>query len=201
MSVATRFTGVKLCAALLALFGIGLIPAENWPVLVAVIGLTLAALAMCGVTARTLWRRLVQFAPLALGLGLAAGLSRPGVDAGVWLAALMLRCLSALLIGLWLVQVLTARELLAFLTRCRLPAALVTALNFMLRYLVVLWEEHERLRLAQLSRAGGPAGGWARWRAAIERLGSLLIRALDRAERTHRALLARGWDGSASWRM
>lgn len=191
---------VKFFIALVALVVIGLTPVEQWPFLAALLAVTWAALSIVGVSGRTLRRRLLQFAPLAAGLALAAGLSQPGRDAGLWIAATTLRCLAALSVGLWLMQVFTAREFLRLLSSWRVPASLVTTISFMLRYLVVLWEEHERLRNAQLARAGGPAPGWPTWRAAVERMGLLVVRALDRAERSHRAMLARGWDGAARWK-
>jgi len=193
-------TAAKFLVAIAALVVIGSAPAENWPLIVALIAVAWAALSVAGITGRTLRRRLLQFAPLVIAFALATAFSQPGSDAGLWVAAMTLRCLAALAVGLWLVQVLTARAFLQLLSTCRFPPALVTTVSFMLRYLVLLWEEHERLRAAQLSRAGGPAAGWPLWKAAIERLGLLVMRALDRAERTHRALISRGWDGTATWR-
>jgi cobalt/nickel transport system permease protein len=190
----------KLLSALAVLVAIGLTPVEQWPLLVAILAIAWAALSLAGVPGRTLRRRLAQFAPLVLGLALAAGFSQPGRDAGLWIAATTLRCLAALMVGLWLMHSLSAREFLRLLSSWRVPATLVTTISFMLRHLVVLWEEHERLRGAQLSRAGGPAPGWPTWHAAIERLGLIVVRALDRAERSHRAMLARGWNGTATWK-
>jgi cobalt/nickel transport system permease protein len=193
-------SAVKFLVALAGLLVVSVIPAERWPLLVAVLAVMWGALSLVGVPGRMLLRRLLQFSPFLLGLAFAGAFSRPGESAGLWIAGMMLRCLAALAIGLWLVHVLTAREFLQLLAQWRLPTALITTLSFMLRYLVLLWDEHERLRSAQLSRAGGPAPGWPQWRAAVERLGSLLVRALDRADRTHRAMVARGWDGTATWR-
>uniref|UniRef100_A0A7C4LMJ7 Cobalt ECF transporter T component CbiQ n=1 Tax=Schlesneria paludicola TaxID=360056 RepID=A0A7C4LMJ7_9PLAN len=192
-------SALKLVGALSALAVVGSLPAENWPALVAVLAVTWGALAVAGISGRTLRRRGRQFAPLAIGLAAATGISQPHAAAGLWLAVTCLRCFTAMAVGLWLVQVLSAREFLRLLSWCRLPPVFVTMVSFLLRYVVLAWEEHERLRLAQLARAGGPQSGWANWRAAIERVGLLLIRALDRAERTHRALCARGWDGTATW--
>lgn len=193
------WTTAKLSSALAVLVVVGAIPGEHWPALVSILAITWMGLALAQVSGRTLCRRLWQFVPFAGSLALATAWSQPRAEAGLWLVVTGLRCVTALCVGLWLVHVLSAREFLSWLTWCRLPPALVTTVSFLLRYLVVMWEEHERLRMAQLARAGGPPSGWARWIAAVQRMGLLLLRAVDRAERTQRALLARGWNGTSPW--
>jgi cobalt/nickel transport system permease protein len=170
---------------------------EQWPA-TACLGVFAVGLhALAGTPLRTLVRRVLQFLPFVIVLSAGAIISRPDAAAAVWSAALVLRCLVAFLVGLWLMQVLTASEFLDTLSRWHVPAVLTLLLSFMLRYVALLWEEHERLLRAQRARAGGPSGRWAEWRGAIERLGLLVLRALDRAERVHRAMLARGWTGAS----
>lgn len=193
------WTTAKLAGALALLVVVGAVPGEHWPAVVSILAITWMGLALAHVSGRTLWRRVWQFAPFAVSLALATAWSQPRAEAGLWLVVTSLRCVTALGVGLWLVQVLSVREFLRWLTWCRLPPALVTTVSFLLRYLVVTWEEHERLRMAQLARAGGPPSGWAQWIAAVQRMGLLLLRAVDRAERTQRALLARGWNGTSPW--
>ncbi|HUQ70451.1 MAG TPA: energy-coupling factor transporter transmembrane component T [Planctomycetaceae bacterium] len=186
--------GIALATALIA----GLLPGELWPATACLGVFALLLHSLAGTPLRTLVRRVAQFLPFVIVLSFGALISRPEAATAVWSAALLLRCLVAFLIGLWLMQVLTASEFLDVLARWRVPAALSIVLSFMLRYVALLWEEHERLLRAQRSRAGGPHGRWTEWRAAIERLGLLVLRALDRAERVHRAMLARGWSGTSS---
>lgn len=192
--------GVKLGLALCLAIVVGLISPEHWPATGVVGVLTLAAHALADTPTALLWRRLGQITPFVVLFASAALWNGTHGTAGVWTAAFTLRCYIAFLIGLWLTQVLTASQLLRELRRWHCPPALVAVLGFQLRYLVVLWDEHERLHRAQLARAGGPLNRWARWVLAIERLGLLLLRAIDRSERVHRAMLARGWDGGTrSW--
>jgi cobalt/nickel transport system permease protein len=189
-------SGLKLAVAMAIVLIAGLLPVEQWPA-TACLGVFAVVLhALAATPIRLLVRRVLQFLPFVIVLSAGAIVSRPDAAAAVWSAALVLRCLVAFLVGLWLMQVLTASEFLDTLTRWRIPAVLTLLLSFLLRYVALLWEEHERLLRAQRSRAGGPNGRWAEWRGAIERLGLLVLRALDRAERVHRAMLARGWTGS-----
>ena len=135
----------------------GLLPEELWPA-TASLGVFVVALhALSGTSSRLLVRRTLQFLPMVLALSLAAVWSRPDADAALWSVTLLLRCLVAFLAGLWLMQTLTAAEFLDVLSRWRAPVALTVILNFLLRYVALLWEEHERMLRAQRARAGGPA--------------------------------------------
>ena len=55
------------------------------------------------------------------------------------------------------------------------------------------------MRTARKARSFRKLSLWEQWRLAAQMLGRLLIRALDRAERVHGAMLARGWDGRMRW--
>lgn len=189
----------KLGIVLALLVTVGLLSSEQWPAICVLGAIAYMGHALAGTPTRVLWRRGRQFAGVAFLLGIAGWGSRPGGDAAVAVAALTLRMLVAFLCGLWLMQVLTAAELLHTLRRFRCPGALIAILSFLLRYVVVLWDEHGRLLRAQAARAGGPTPGWPAWTAAVQRVGLLILRAFDRAERAHRAMLSRGWDGTERW--
>ena len=73
---------------------------------------------------------------------------------------------------------------------------LVAMLAFMYRYIFILWDELARLRHARDARDFGFGSFRMRWVANAQLIGLLLLRAMERAERTHHAMLARGWDGS-----
>lgn len=85
-------------------------------------------------------------------------------------------------------------ELLAALARLGAPSALVTLLAFMLRYGETLRAQVRATRRALLSRAPGLT---PRREALLygNLAGSLLLRAHDRGERVHAAMLARGFTG------
>jgi cobalt/nickel transport system permease protein len=74
-----------------------------------------------------------------------------------------------------------------------LPAPVVLTLCSLHRYVPVVGAEAFRLVRSARARAGARGGGFA---ATGALLASLLLRSLDRADRVHRAMVARGFDGS-----
>jgi cobalt/nickel transport system permease protein len=84
-------------------------------------------------------------------------------------------------------------DLLRGLRQLKVPAALVTQLQFLYRYLFLLADEAARLSRARRLRE--PARVRADWHTARAILGSLLWRATGRAERIYLAMQARGFDG------
>lgn len=174
----------------------GLIPIEHWPAQGLMLVVTFVGLSFANVSLRYLARRLGLFLPLLLVFGLAAPMTSNGEAAWNWMVSLWLRCLVAFLAGLWLVHVLPFRDLLSVLRRWHCPAVFVAMLGFMYRYTFILWEELRRLQNAREARDFGGGSRWRHWITGAQMIGLLLLRAMERAERTHRAMLARGWDGS-----
>ncbi len=92
-------------------------------------------------------------------------------------------------------------ELLRALRALRVPRLLVATVGFAYRYLFVVGDEAVRLLRARASRGsalpGRRAGGSLLWRARVagHLVGSLFVRSLDRSERVHAAMQARGYDG------
>lgn len=92
-------------------------------------------------------------------------------------------------------------DLVEGLRRLRLPRIMVAIMSFMYRYLGVLTDEATRMLRARASRSADPgtgrAGGTLAWRAAGtgHLVGSLFLRAYERSERVHAAMLARGFEG------
>ena len=187
---------LKLILTLLVIVITGLIPLEHWPAQGLLLGFVFVGLSLAGVTIRYLFRRLFLFLPLLLVFGLSVPAMRSDDMAWSWTLTLWLRCTVAFLAGLWLIHVLPFHELLMTLRRWRCPLVLVAMLGFMYRYIFILWDELHRLRNARDARDFGGGPWWRSWSTNSQMLGLLLLRAMERAERTHRAMLARGWDGS-----
>ncbi len=82
-------------------------------------------------------------------------------------------------------------ELLALLRRWGVPVALVTTLALLERYRVVLLNELQRLVRARASRTFTARHGW---RARSELVARLFVRSVERSERVHAAMQARGWE-------
>lgn len=118
----------------------------------------------------------------------AGGLS-PVAAAGV-VAKSYLSALAVLL----LIATTCLPDLLRGLQLLRVPASFLLIVQFLYRYLFVLSEEAQHMGCARRSRGGG---SWARggMRAAAGSIAVLFVRAYARAERIHRAMLARGFTG------
>jgi cobalt/nickel transport system permease protein len=82
----------------------------------------------------------------------------------------------------------------------RVPHLLVATIGFMYRYFFVLADETARMLRARAARSaevegrGKPSPLW-QGRVAGHMVGNLFLRALERSERVHAAMLARGYTG------
>jgi cobalt/nickel transport system permease protein len=163
-----------------------------------------AALAALGdVPARPLLVRLALASPFALGVAAfepllhrepVASWGGLAVSAG-WLAFATILAKFALSLGAALLLVATTGfdDACVALRRLGAPRALVVQVLFTWRYLFVLGEEAARTVRAHALRA--PAGNRPTLGEGGQLLGHLVLRALDRAERIHAAMLCRGFDG------
>jgi cobalt/nickel transport system permease protein len=88
----------------------------------------------------------------------------------------------------------TAREILRGLERLKLPAVMVQIASFMLRYVNVISDEMERMKIARESR-GFHATGVKHWKVIATSAAALFIRSYERGERVHLAMLSRGFTG------
>jgi cobalt/nickel transport system permease protein len=88
----------------------------------------------------------------------------------------------------------TARELLRGLERLHLPKLMVQIAAFMLRYVNVISDEMERMKVARESR-GFIATGLKDWKVIAIAASALFIRSYERGERVHLAMLSRGYTG------
>jgi cobalt/nickel transport system permease protein len=148
---------------------------------------------------RRRWRAILQrsVAPLALIAILAVGIpwSRGWVSgwdrAGIALvrAALSITALSILL------EASTVSQMLVGLQRLHAPRSLAAILAMMIRYLHLLLDEKRTMERALRARRFAESSWLALGRTQAGLVGRLFVRSLDRAERVHAAMLARGWDG------
>ena len=88
----------------------------------------------------------------------------------------------------------TAREILRGLEKLHLPKLMVQIAAFMLRYVNVISDEMERMKVARESR-GFIATGLKDWKVIATAASALFIRSYERGERVHLAMLSRGYAG------
>lgn len=88
----------------------------------------------------------------------------------------------------------SARELLRGLETIKIPTLIIQIASFMLRYLNVVNDEMERMRIARASR-GFEATGVRHWKVLGHSAGALFIRSYERGERVHLAMVSRGYLG------
>ena len=148
-------------------------------------------------------RKLLPALPFALMVGLFNPLFDPAprlelmghAIAGGWLSltSILLRAILTIAAALILIAVLGMHRLCAALDRLGVPRVLTTQLLFMHRYLVVLAGELGRMNLARELRS--PTLKAMPLSVYASLLGHLLLRTLERAQRIHQAMRARGFDG------
>lgn len=113
------------------------------------------------------------------------------------------------LAALLLIATTPIPRLLAALDAMHMPHTLVLVIQFLYRYLFVISEQAQHMRLAALSRRGrhagrrgssrssraGPSGLVAVFQAAAGAVGTLFVRSWERAAGVYNAMLARGFRG------
>lgn len=171
-----------------------LLPYTLFPIVLATAG---------GLPLGYLARRLLAVAPFALFIGAfnplldrqPLVLIGPVTVSGGWVsfASILLRFALTLAAALVLVATTSFHAVCLGLERLGTPRVLANQLLFLYRYLFVLADEALRLVRARALRSFGGRGLGLRVYGHV--LGHLLLRSVARAQRVHRAMLCRGFDG------
>ncbi len=119
-------------------------------------------------------------------------LSRPGLW-GAW--SILAKGTLGVAATALMLSVTTVPDVLAGLSRLRMPATLVAIASFMVRYIEVIGDELRRMRIARLSRCHDPRWFWQA-QAVASTAGALFVRSYERGERVHTAMLSRGYSGT-----
>lgn len=196
---------IKLISALLFLLLAVSTPIRNIPAYCAYFAIIWLGLLMAKIPPLTVVKRslieipFIAFALLMPFFGqgervefLGLLLFKEGIEAGTGIIA---KATLGVLTAILLSASTTAREILRGLEILKLPSLLVQIATFMLRYLNVVTDEMERMRVARLSR-GFQESGIKHWRVLANSAGALFIRSYERGERVHLAMLSRGYTGS-----
>ncbi|WP_068157489.1 cobalt ECF transporter T component CbiQ [Rhodococcus phenolicus] len=196
---------VKIVAAVTFVFVVVATPREAMWAFGAYLALLAAVWTVAGI--RLSWlapRMLIElpFVVLAVLLPFAEGgervvvagisLSVPGLYAA-W--GILAKGTLGVLVSLTLAATTAVRELPEALARLHVPGSITTIVVLMIRYADLLAAEAHRMRIARLSRGDDPrtlrqVGATARG------IGGLFLRAYERGERVHLAMLSRGFSGT-----
>lgn len=160
-------------------------------------------IAMAKLPVGYLFKKIAVAAPFALFVGLfnplldrqAAGTIGSLTISGGWLSfgSIMIRFFLTVSVALILVACTGIHRLCAGLERMGMPRVFAVQLLFLYRYFFVIGDEGLRMRRSvEIRSAGSQALGF---RVYGHLIGHLLLRAMDRAQRIYRAMVARGFDG------
>jgi cobalt/nickel transport system permease protein len=189
---------IKLIAALGFVVAAVSTPIGAWTVF-GIEGFILALLiGLSGIPPRDLARRWLSFLVLIGFLALLIAPAHPARTQhglGVVAASILIKNSLALLTMLVLAGVTSLHALLLAMRKLGLPLVLVATLQFMERYRYVLSDELSRMATARRARTF-QRRGMLSWSHAGGLIGLLFLRAFERAERVHGAMLARGWRGT-----
>jgi cobalt/nickel transport system permease protein len=184
---------LKLAATVLFVVAVVATPVGWWRLLAAE-GLVLAfVIGLSGVPPRELVARWLGFLALVGFLAAMVALSHPErhrLGALAVALAIVSKNSLAFLAILVLANVTPFRRLLEALRALGVPAVLVAILQFMYRYLYVLTDELDRMIKARRARSFRRSGRLD-WGLLTGLVGVLFLRAFERGERVHAAMLAR----------
>jgi cobalt/nickel transport system permease protein len=118
-------------------------------------------------------------------------ISRPGAIAAL---SIITKGTLGVLTAILLSGSTPAREILRGFELLKMPSLLVQIMTFMLRYMNVITDEMERMKVARLSR-GFEERGIRDWKFIAGTAGALFVRSYERGERVHTSMIARGYSG------
>jgi cobalt/nickel transport system permease protein len=206
----------KVVIALLFVASNLMIPDGAWLAMGAALALVVAATVLAGLGPTFALRRSVVVLPFTV-VAITVAFTVPGTAMASWsvgpwtlepteaglirFASIVCRSLLSVMAVILLTATTTVPDIAHALRHLRVPGALVATVTFAYRYLFVLSDEALRLMRARdarsAHRAGAKSGGTLVWRGRVagHMAGQLFVRSLDRAERVHQAMTARGYAG------
>lgn len=188
----------KLVAAIAWVVLVVATPADRWRWLAAEALVLAFVVGLSGLSPRVLLRRWAGFVVLVAFLAAMLALSRPRLEPSGRVAfAAGVVAKNSLAFGgmLVLAGVTPFPRLLTAMGRLGVPPVMIATLHFMYRYLHVLAEELGRMLQARHARNFRRTGRLD-WGLLSGLIGVLFLRSMERGERVHAAMLARGWDGT-----
>ncbi|WP_293577103.1 cobalt ECF transporter T component CbiQ [Phaeobacter sp.] len=196
---------LRICAAVV--FAVTVVAFDTLWALAASLVVSLALLGLSGLALRQTLKRMLMMDSFIIFMLVLLPFTMPGTPIfSLWgLQASWEGVLRAVEIGLTANAVILAVMTLVgsmepvtlghALFSLKVPASLVHLLMFTIRYIDVLREEYQRLRIAMKLRGFRPGTNWHTYRSFGYLVGMMLVRAIERSERILAAMKCRGFTG------
>ena len=185
-----RDARAKIIAAVLYLIALGITPPDAWIAMACYTVLLVTAILIARLPLRSILLRAALVLPFAAAFAITTWLAGDHLRAWGLVEKTYLSSAAALV----LIATTTLPALLAGLAAFGAPRALLEVVQFLYRYLFVISEQAQHMRLAAASRGGLSARQG--FQAAAGMLGVLFARSYDRANSIYNAMLARGYNGA-----
>jgi cobalt/nickel transport system permease protein len=185
---------LKLIGLIVVLIAIAVSPIP-WVLITA--AACLAVVVVANVRWRRMFRRFIPIVAVAAVMGIGAFWSLAD-SAGRRPFEAPIRAIAAGCVLVVFGELTSLTEVFLGMKTLRVPSLLTSSLALMLRSIDVIGEERKALLRSRAAR-GGERSSWSlEWRDRAGLVGLLLLRAVDRSERVHRAMKARGWSADPS---
>ena len=187
-----RDARAKAIATLVFLLALATTPPRAAAAIVVYALLLIAGIASARLPLFKMLLRAAAVLPFSAAFGIASWLAGDTVGAAALVEKSYLSALAVLLLA----ATTPLPALLAGLEWLHVPRLLVLVIQFLYRYLFVISEQAQHMRLAAACRRGAArASRKTTWTAATGALAVLFARSYGRGEGTHRAMLSRGFEG------
>ena len=187
-----RDARIKLLASLVFLAVVATTPPLSWPCF----ALYASVLVIATMAARIPLAGLLSRAALVLPFCLVFGVTTWWIGDHSRAVGLFEKAFLSAWTALWLAGTTPLPGLLKAAEWFGVPRLLILVIQFLYRYLFVLSEQAQRMRLAASCRAGTRGPGRALFHAAAGALAVLFARSYQRADGIHRAMQSRGFTGA-----
>ena len=196
---------LRLLTALL--FALTTVSLQQTPLLLLVLAASLLSALFTGLTGSLLLKRLLAMEGFMILLLIMLPFSVPGdslFTLGSFSAStqgldrvlqIVLKANAIVIMLMTLIGTLEPVVLGHALGQLRLPEKLIHLFLFTVRYIGVLFDEYQRLRMAMRARAFVAGSNRHTWRSFGWLIGMLLVRSLERSQRILAAMKCRGFNG------
>jgi cobalt/nickel transport system permease protein len=180
---------LKLMLGLLIIFITVLCPVRYFYPFIMIIGIQLFIIIRSKIPFGFFIKRVLLFEPFVIAIAVLALLQPNGI---VIFSSVLIKSTLSLITVILLSNTTPFSELLNVLRKAHVPSLFITLLALMYRYLFILIDEIERMKIARTSRTFTRKGS-RKWSFLALILGQLFVRTSERAERIYSAMCARGW--------